>query len=84
MRKMPNSPFGCSTAAYTSPGGTCMPSLKSLKWWISSSMLSFISTRVGGATLWFEVITGPGFLRSQSMHCWMMRFDSRISCTRTR
>src|SRR5262249_47404757 len=84
MRKMPNSPLGCSTAAYTSPLGTCMPSLKSLKWWISSSMLSFISARVGGATLWFGVMTGPGFFRSHSMHCFMMRFDWRISSTRTR
>src|SRR6266487_2816036 len=35
-----------------------MPSVKSLKWWISSSMLLFISTREGGATLWLSVITG--------------------------
>ena len=42
------------------------------------------AARVGGATLWFAVITGPGFLRSHSTHCWMMRFDWRISSTRTR
>ena len=64
--------------------GTCMPSVKSLKWWISSSMLLFISTREGGATLWLSVITGPGFVRSQSMHCRTMRFDWRISSMRTR
>src|SRR5216110_330150 len=46
---MPNSPFGASTAAYTSPSGTCRPSVTSLKWWISCSMLSFISRRVGVA-----------------------------------
>ena len=61
-----------------------MPSVKSLKWWISSSIDSFISTREGGATLWSSVITGPGFARSHAMHWRMMRFDSRISCTRTR
>ena len=47
-------------------------------------MFVFISSRDGGATLWLSVITGPGLARSQSMHCRMMRFDSRISCTRTR
>ena len=47
-------------------------------------MLSFISVREGGATLWLAVITGPGFLRSHSMHCFMMRDDWRISSTRTR
>ena len=61
-----------------------MPSVKSLKWWISSSMFDFISSREGGATLWLSVITGPGLARSQSTHCPMMRFDSRISSTRTR
>ena len=30
------------------------------------------------------VITGPGVLRSQSMHWRMIRFDCRISATRTR
>ena len=81
---MPNSPFGASTAAYTSPSGTCMPSVTSLKWWISCSMLSFISRRVGVAILWSSTITGPGFSRSQSMHCRTMRFDWRISSMRTR
>ncbi|MNN97080.1 hypothetical protein D3C81_2161750 [compost metagenome] len=61
-----------------------MPSVNSLKWWISSSMLDFMSTREGGATLWFSVITGPGLRRSQSTHCLMIRFDWRISSTRTR
>ena len=61
-----------------------MPSVKSLKWWISSSMLLFISTRDGGATLWLSVITGPGLARSQSTHCLMMRLDWRISSMRTR
>ena len=55
--------------------GTCMPSVNSLKWWISSSMLSFISPRVGGAILWLSTITGPGFSRSHFTHCRMMRFD---------
>ena len=32
------------------------------------SLLDFISTRDGGATLWLSVITGPGFARSQSTH----------------
>ena len=61
-----------------------MPSVKSLKWWISSSMFVFIASRDGGATLWLSMITGPGFARSQSTHWRMMRFDCRISSTRTR
>jgi len=40
--------------------------------------------REGGAILWLSVITGPGFCRSQAMHCLTMRFDCRISSTRTR
>ena len=31
-----------------------------------------------------SLITGPGFLRSQSTHCLMMRFDWRSSSMRTR
>ena len=47
-------------------------------------MLLFISSLEGGATLWLSVMTGPGFWRSQSMHCLMMRLLWRISSTRTR
>ncbi|CKT39607.1 Uncharacterised protein [Mycobacterium tuberculosis] len=81
---MPNSPFGCSTAAYASPSGTWKPSVKSLKWWISSSMFAFIDSRAGAATLWLSVMTGPGLARSQAEHCWMIRLAWRISSTRTR
>ena len=38
----------------------------------------FISVRLGGANLWFVVMTGPGLTRSQSAHCLMMRTDWRI------
>lgn len=50
-RKTPISPFGASIAEYVSPGGTLYPSEKSLKWWMSASMLSFISLRGGGTSL---------------------------------
>ena len=33
---------------------------------------------------WLSTITGPGFLRSQSMHWRTMRFDWRNSSIRTR
>ena len=47
-------------------------------------MSPFISSRDGGTNLWSAAITGPGFVLSQSTHCLMMRFDWRISSTRTR
>ena len=37
--------------------------------------VSDIVSRRGGANLWSSIITGPGFLRNQSMHCLIMRFD---------
>ena len=47
-------------------------------------MSSFISSRVGAVSLWSSSITGPGFSRSHCTHWRMMRFDWRISSTRTR
>ncbi len=58
--------------------------MKSLKWWIRSSIPVFMSTRDGGATLWLAVMTGPGLAFSQSTHWRMMRLAWRISSTRTR
>jgi hypothetical protein len=65
---MPNSPFGCSTRIGTSPRhvdafGTELEVVDQL------FHVDFICSRDGGATLWLSVMTGPGFLRSQSMHC---------------
>ena len=48
------------------------------------SLLDFIATRDGGATLKLSVMTGPGWLRSHSMHCLTIRLLWRISATRTR
>src|SRR6185437_4546457 len=42
------------------------------------SMSSFIRSRRGARTLRSSIIEGPGFLRSQSTHWRMMRFDWRI------
>ena len=47
-------------------------------------MSSFISSRLGGATLKFWTMTGPGLAFSHSTHWAMMRLDWRISATRTR
>jgi hypothetical protein len=42
-----------------------------LKWWISASMSSFISSRDGGDTLKLSSITGPGLAFSHFTH-WAM------------
>ena len=47
-------------------------------------MFDFMSTRDGGATLWSSDITGPGCVRSHSMHWRMIRLLWRISSIRTR
>ena len=46
--------------------------------------LAFIASREGGATLWLDVMTGPGFARSQSTHWRMIAVDWRSSSMRTR
>ena len=46
--------------------------------------IRFELARGGGATLLLSVITGPGFLRSQAIHCLMMLFDWIISSMRTK
>ena len=48
------------------------------------SLLDFIDSRAGAATLWLSVITGPGLARSQSTHWRTMRLAWRISSMRTR
>ena len=47
-------------------------------------MSSFIDSRVGAASFASSSMTGPGFARSQSRHWRTIRFDCRISSTRTR
>src|SRR4051812_4169032 len=54
--KQPSSPRGDSIAWYTSPGGTRKPSVTSLKWWISASMLVASSCRGGSAILRLSVM----------------------------
>ena len=54
--KQPSSPRGDSIATYTSPGGTRKPSVTSLKWWISASMLVASSCRGGSAILRLSVM----------------------------
>src|SRR5512142_2205155 len=72
----PSSPRGDSTALYTDESATVYPSVHSLKWWISASMLSPISERGGGTYLRLSLLIGPR--GSLSMACSMILSDSRI------
>ncbi|SLJ20504.1 Uncharacterised protein [Mycobacteroides abscessus subsp. abscessus] len=97
-RCTPSSPRGDSTATYTWPAGTRMPSVTSLKWWIRPSIElpmmrpmwagelprpSAPSFRSAGqASFLSSIMTGPG--RSRSRHCSTIFSDSFISSTRMR
>jgi hypothetical protein len=51
--------LGASIAVYVSPGGTEYPSEKSLKWWMSASMDSFMLARGGGTILLSSILMAP-------------------------
>ena len=80
--------FALSVLAFV-PTGQVLPALLISGVFVTFLVIAYaglisVMPRAGGAILWLSTITGPGFCRSQSMHCLTMRFDWRNSSMRTR